>query len=924
MTERSIVVRLRAVVSDFRRDMDEASNAVKKNGQSINTLSNGAGLLGIAMVSAAALAVKSFADFDESMSAVQAATHESAGAMGDLRDAALDAGARTKYSATEAASGIEELAKAGVSTADILGGALDGSLNLAAAGAIGVGDAAEIAATAMTQFGLKGDQVTHIADLLAAGAGKAQGGVGDLGMALKQAGLVANSTGLSIEETTAGLAAFASAGLIGSDAGTSFKSMLQRLTPQSKEAQRAMDELGISAYDSQGNFIGLAEFAGNLQGALKDLTPEQRNAAQATIFGSDAVRASNILYEQGEKGIRDWTTAVDEQGYAAETAALRMDNLKGDIEQLGGSIETALIKTGEGANGPLRDLVQSATDAVSAFGELDSGVQATLLGIVGVGGLALLGAAGIAKLVVGVNEAKLAMAALGISAKTATIATAAIGGALAVATIGISAWADAQAQAEARVTSLRDSLDKTTGAITGNTREVIANDLASRKGWWVFKQDSVKQSAEMIGLSLGTVTDAILGNKDALDEVNAATKAAVVGTKEHDAIVTKVGDDWVKYGTAQKIVREQVAGLTGALGESKTTQEAVNEAVGGGTEQTLAATAATEAATAATADATEALDNWRQMVHDSDAEFVALDEAYQGVIDKNIEYATSTADATEDSSDSWEDYYDGVAVSAGEYIAGLQAQVDAQSAWESNVLAISERVKTGMTGDMKAAAEGMIDELIDLGPRGAAQVELLRNMSDEQFAQVVTLWSQKGASAVAEFTSSVEAYRHPIIDLTVNPDPAYGVVDKFFRDVSGRTISLNSAGQSIGFTTGVGNPIGRASGGPVKGPGTSTSDSIPAYLSNGEYVIKADTVTKYGTAFFDSLNAQRFAQGGRVAAGGSMRAAAETRGASASSPRSVPLVNVGTMVAADTGAAVRYLTTKLTDVVTTHGLAGVI
>lgn len=102
-----------------------------------------------------------------------------------------------------------------------------------------VAEASETAATAMTMFKLSGKDVPHIADLLAAGAGKAQGSVRDLGMALKQAGLVA-SDGLSIQETTGGLAAFVSAGRIGSDAGTSFKSMLQRLTPQSKEAEKAM------------------------------------------------------------------------------------------------------------------------------------------------------------------------------------------------------------------------------------------------------------------------------------------------------------------------------------------------------------------------------------------------------------------------------------------------------------------------------------------------------------------------------------------------------------------------------------------------------------------------------------------------------------------------------------------------------------
>jgi TP901 family phage tail tape measure protein len=135
-------------------------------------------------------------EFEKAMSAVQAATGATASSMGDLRAAALKAGADTQYSATEAAQGITEMAKAGVSAKDIMGGGLTGVLSLAAAGQLEVADAAGIASTAMTQFSLSGAQLPHVADLLAAGAGKAMGSVDDLGQALNQAGLLASSTGI--------------------------------------------------------------------------------------------------------------------------------------------------------------------------------------------------------------------------------------------------------------------------------------------------------------------------------------------------------------------------------------------------------------------------------------------------------------------------------------------------------------------------------------------------------------------------------------------------------------------------------------------------------------------------------------------------------------------------------------------------------
>lgn len=400
MADRSIKVTLRANVADFKAQMAQASRSledVAKSGDKTGQVATTAlgrmtqsaqlqraqwdmvstGLLGVSAASSLAVGavIKTYADFDQAMSSVAAATHESAANMELLREAAIQAGADTAYSATEAASAIEALAKAGVSTTDILNGGLQGALDLAAAGSLDVGQAAEIAATAMTQFKLSGDQTTHVADLLAAGAGKAQGDVTDLGMALKQSGLVAAQTGLSIEETTGTLAAFASAGLIGSDAGTSFKTMLQRLTPQSKEAQKAMDDLGISAYDAQGNFIGLEAFAGQLKTSMSGLTTEQRQAAMATIFGSDAVRAASVLYEQGAEGVREWTNKVNDSGYAAETAAKRLDNLKGDWEKLTGSLETLFLKSGSSANDFLRTVVQTAEKAIDTFGNLPGPVQ---------------------------------------------------------------------------------------------------------------------------------------------------------------------------------------------------------------------------------------------------------------------------------------------------------------------------------------------------------------------------------------------------------------------------------------------------------------------------------------------------------------------------------------------------------------------
>ena len=390
---RNITVRLLADTSNFTAGMAKVSGESQKTATTMEAaggksklITTGIAAAGVAATALGAAAVKMAADFDASMSTVQANTGASADEMNQLRQAAIDAGADTIYSATESADAINELGKAGLSTSDILSGGLSGALNLAASDGMAVGDAAELMATTLKQFNLTGAESTQVADALAAGAGKAVGSAHDLGLALNQAGLVSNSMGISMQETTGTLAAFANAGMIGSDAGTSLKTMLQRLASPTDKAQSLMDELGINVYDANGEFIGLAGVAGQLQQGLSGMSQEQRNAALNTIFGADAVRAANVLYREGENGIADWTDAVSESGFAAEQAAAKNNNLKGDLENLSGSFESLMISLGEGGQGPLRSLVQTLDTLVDAFSQLPAPVQQSIVLLTALGG----------------------------------------------------------------------------------------------------------------------------------------------------------------------------------------------------------------------------------------------------------------------------------------------------------------------------------------------------------------------------------------------------------------------------------------------------------------------------------------------------------------------------------------------------------
>lgn len=391
---KNIVIRLMADTASYEASMTRAgstarsvASGMENTGRKSALIASGMTAAGLAVAAFGVAAVKMAADFDQQMSTVQANTGATSAQLDQLRAAAIEAGASTVYSASDSADAINDLGKAGMSVTDILTGGLTGALNLAASDGMAVGDAAEYMANALSMFHLKGSQASQVADTLAAGAGKAVGNVSDFGEALNNCGAQANSFGMNIQETTGVLALFAQNGTIGAEAGTQLNSMLMKLAAPSTEASNTMKELGISAYDAQGHFVGMAKFAGQLQKAEKDLTDEQRNQANATIFGSYAIKAANYLYEAGESGVNKWTKAVSESGYAAEQAAAKNNNLKGDLENLGGSMESLMISVGEGAQGPLRKMVQGLDTLVDAFAGLPSGAQQTLVAMASLAGV---------------------------------------------------------------------------------------------------------------------------------------------------------------------------------------------------------------------------------------------------------------------------------------------------------------------------------------------------------------------------------------------------------------------------------------------------------------------------------------------------------------------------------------------------------
>lgn len=808
--------------------MDKATVAVEKTGKalehieknrgSFDHLVGGAAKLGAVLVAASTAAVAVHTNFDRSMSAVKATGDDARRSIDQLREAAIKAGADTSFSASEAAGGIEELSKAGVSAADVLGGGLKGSLDLAAAGEIGVADAAGIASVALTQFKLQGKDVGHVADLLAAGAGKAMGGVDDLGMAFKQGGLLASQYGLSIEETVGGLSAFASAGLLGSDAGTSFKTMLQRLTPTSKEADAQFKELGISAFDAQGNFVGLANFAGQLQTSMRDLSPEARNAAMNVMFGADAVRAANVLFDQGSTGIQQWINDVDDAGYAAKTAGELTDNLAGDLEGLGGSFETLLIGMGGGADGVLRAVVQNLDNVVDAANDLPAPLKEWGLLLTGAGGVTALAVAGFGKAIVSIQDTRAALNAMNVSGKAATFTFLGIGAAIGIATIGISMWASKQAEAKAQVDSYSDSLDQATGRITENTRALAVAALEEKRGFFNSRSGkSALDDAEKIGLSLSLVTDAAMGNVDAMKAVDEQTRA-YLNNFEGDRLAFDDAKDAVANVTGA--IQDQ----SGSIDEAQRRQQAMTDALGETSEANTNVASTSEAVTSAyEAQAGAAEELW-----DSQNKLV---DGVLSLRDAQRQYEQGLDDAKDAAKQASKDF------TAEELKKGAALDITTEKGRANNEI-LDQRVD-----DTWALLDAMRAE-------GATEEELQTQMGKSREAFIKTARSMGlGKDAAKKLADELYLIPDEVSTTLSVEDRMTAIVDGAIyklQHLDGRVVTTNLVTHEQTISSGRGNPIGKADGGSVHGPGTGTSDSIPAWLSNGEHVVTAREVQAMG------------------------------------------------------------------------------
>lgn len=383
------------------RGFTDLEKKTKTLDQSLNQFSITAGLAGGAIAAALGSAARSFVSFENQMLAVKAVTGTTGAEFDKLNEKALQIGKDTKFSATEGAAALEELAKAGVSVDNILGGAADGAVALAAAAGIGIPQAAVLISNALNQFSLAGNEAGRVADIFANVSNKSAADATDFGEALSYVGTQASTLKVPIEEIAAAIAVLADQGIKGSSAGTALNMMMSQIVAPTKKAKGILENLGITVKDAQGNFVGITSIIEQFDKALDGLGNAERQEILNQVFGEQGGRAVNALLltqteelQNAGKGWDDYKVAMDESGTAAKNAETRMSGIGGALESLGGSIETAKIEFGEKLAPAIKAAAVAITGVVNAFGSLPDSLQTIVVGsAAAAAGFLLLGAA---------------------------------------------------------------------------------------------------------------------------------------------------------------------------------------------------------------------------------------------------------------------------------------------------------------------------------------------------------------------------------------------------------------------------------------------------------------------------------------------------------------------------------------------------
>lgn len=313
-------------------------------------------------------------NFDTAMSQVAATMGTTVDKIGNVKAKAEEMGRTTKYTATEAAEGMNILAQAGLSADEQISG-IGTVLNLASAGAMSLEESASYTAGAVKGFGDSMSNASYYADLMAKGATLANTDVRGLGEAFSGSAATAKNYGQAADSVTLSLLRLAEQNVTGSEASTALNRAMADLYTPTDDASKALDQLGVFAYKLNGEAKDFNDLVDELNGSLQGMTAEQKNNALATIFTTQGLQAFNKMTASSDATVQKfWKGIQDSSGSAAQQAATQLDNLQGDITLLSSATEGLQLAFYNTFSGTIRGAIKGITSEVSGLAEaMESG-----------------------------------------------------------------------------------------------------------------------------------------------------------------------------------------------------------------------------------------------------------------------------------------------------------------------------------------------------------------------------------------------------------------------------------------------------------------------------------------------------------------------------------------------------------------------
>lgn len=773
----------RAQLAGLRNEMEETGDAADDAGDSLagDVLAGTAAwnLIRSAVQGVTAAlqdAVRTGAEFDASVADIAATMGTTVEGIGELRGFALEMGATTAYTAAEAAQALNYMALASYDAQASME-TLPNVLNLAAAGGIELAASSDMVTDAQSALGLSMEQTAVLVDEMAKTSTKTNTSVGQLGEAILTVGGTAKFMAGGTAELNQVLGLLADNSVKGAEGGTKLRNIILSLSSPTEKGAEALDRLGVSVFDAEGNMREFSEIFPEMNRALSQLTDQKQIEALGEIFNSRDIAAAQALLGTTVERWSELDTAIQEAaGSAEQMAKTRLDNLAGDVTLLKSAADGAKIALSDSLTPALRDAAQAGAGILSFAGKIINEVPLAGQAIAGLAAAGVTLGAGAVAAAAGVTSVSMAVTKLTAALATNPFGLLALG--VGAVVTGLAAMSHAADEAGKKMTEAAREVEASRAAFEEQNRAAdeqrkhtedlaaqleelagIENRTAGEKARLLEVTEQLNTAVPGLGLEYDELTDSL---NMTTEQIMALTRAQLDAEERQQAAASAVQAER-EHAQALRELEQAQKELTAAL-------EARDQALEEGAANELGAVARMDALYSAVSEAEEKVESWKQKVDGS-----------QEIMTEAKERLEELSDAAQDAGDSLNGAAgeaDAAAMSAEELSATLKAS-------EETVLSLAGACDTLSDALKEQEKEGSLtlkttQELIEAGYASAIAIDQETGavtLNREEYVRLAGAKIQEQLATLEAKQASIEAQRALLEEQLAAKEAALGYTD---------------------------------------------------------------------------------------------------------------------------------------------------